>query len=93
MPSHPNHRDVDPLGLSQDVEGRDGPLSDWKLIAGLNLPYEQIIKRFGTPPKAALPFFAGRTAVAARISLRSKARSGAKTTKPSHRQRHLSLNG
>jgi hypothetical protein len=57
MPSHPDRSEADPLGLDQDIEGRSGPLLDWKLIARLNLPYAQIVKRFGVPPKAARQFF------------------------------------
>lgn len=63
MPSLHRDHDADPLGLAQDIEGRAGPLSDWKLIAGLKLPYAQIVKHFGAPPKAALSFFKQRVSV------------------------------
>jgi hypothetical protein len=90
MPSPHSHREIDPLGLAQDVEGHEGPLSDWKLIASLNLPYAQIVKRFGAPPKAARSFFARKMAVSGCAATNA---GGSTRAKPLFRQRPLPING
>jgi hypothetical protein len=49
--------DPDPLGIIADTEGIQMPLSDWKGIAGLGLTYEQVVRLYGNPPKAAQRLF------------------------------------
>jgi hypothetical protein len=49
--------DPDPLGLIADTEGISMPLSDWQGIARLGLTFNQVVRLYGHPPKAALPFF------------------------------------
>lgn len=56
MAIHPA-ADPDPLGLMADIEGIPMPLSDWQGIARLGLTFEQVVRLYGHPPKAALPFF------------------------------------
>jgi len=92
MPSTPRHRDPDPLGLAQDMEGFPGPLLDWKLIACLKLPYAQIVKHFGNPPAAARHWFrvTGSTpAIIAVSPLRKRRKSTSRhvvTVSPKHRR-------
>jgi hypothetical protein len=49
--------DSDPLGIIADTEGIRMPLSDWKGIARLGMTYEQVVRLYGNPPKAARHFF------------------------------------
>lgn len=89
MPSTTRRHDPDPLGLAQDVEGFPGPLLDWKLIARLNLPFEQIVKHFGNPPAAALRWFKTTTSPRAVSSQRKLVKSTAAhlvTMSPKHRR-------
>jgi hypothetical protein len=63
MPIHPA-ADTDPLGLVADTEGIAMPLSEWRGIARLGLTFDQVVRLYGHPPKAALPFFGPKTKVA-----------------------------
>ena len=49
--------DPDPLGIIADTEGIQMPLSDWRGIARLGMTYEQVIRLYGHPPKAAQHWF------------------------------------
>ena len=49
--------DPDPLGIIADTEGIQMPLSDWKGIAGLGMTYDQVVRLYGHPPKAAQRLF------------------------------------
>jgi len=44
--------DPDPLGLIADIEGRPGPLSEWDLVAKMDLSWDEIVDLFGPPPQA-----------------------------------------
>ena len=56
MSSRP-HVDPDPLGLIADTDGLPMPVSDWKAIARMQLTYDQVVRIFGEPPKAARHLF------------------------------------
>jgi hypothetical protein len=49
--------DPDPLGIIADTEGIQMPLADWQGIARLGLSYEQVVRLYGQPPKAAMSLF------------------------------------
>jgi hypothetical protein len=49
--------DPDPLGLIADTEGIAMPLHDWRGIAKLGLPYDQVVRLYGDPPKAVQHLF------------------------------------
>lgn len=56
MSSRP-HVDPDPLGLIADTDGLPMPVSDWTAIARMQLTYDQVVRLFGEPPKAARHLF------------------------------------
>ena len=62
MAIHPA-ADPDPLGIMADTEGIPMPLSDWQGIARLGLTFDQVVRLYGHPPKAALPFFRSKAKV------------------------------